>query len=41
MTSREQRHKLWAARMADFRAGDLTMSAWRVANHCTIDPLKY
>jgi hypothetical protein len=41
MTSREQRRQLWAARIADFRASGLTMSAWCAANHCTIDQLKY
>ena len=41
MTSREQRRQLWAARIADYRASGLTMSAWCAANHCTIDQLKY
>jgi hypothetical protein len=41
MTPQEQRRQLWAARIADFRASGLTMSAWCAANHCTIDQLKY
>ncbi|PZN12862.1 MAG: IS66 family insertion sequence hypothetical protein [Proteobacteria bacterium] len=41
MTPREQRRQFWAARIADYRASGLTMSAWCAANHCTIDQLKY
>ena len=41
MTSREQRRQFWAARIADYRASGMTMSAWCAANHCTIDQLKY
>ena len=41
MTAKEQYRQLWAARIADFRASGLTMSAWCAANHCTIDQLKY
>jgi hypothetical protein len=41
MTDKEQRRQLWAARIADFRASGLTMSAWCTANQCSIDQLKY
>jgi hypothetical protein len=41
MTVKEQRRQLWAARIADYRASGLTMSAWCAANQCTIDQLKY
>ena len=41
MTPREQRRQFWAARIADYRASGMTMSAWCAANHCTIDQLKY
>lgn len=41
MTPREQRRQFWAARIADYRASGLSMSAWCAANHCTVDQLKY
>ncbi|WP_083932131.1 IS66 family insertion sequence element accessory protein TnpA [Cohnella laeviribosi] len=41
MTPREQRRQIWAARIADYRASGLTMSAWCAANQCTKDQLKY
>lgn len=41
MNTREQLRLDWAARIADFRASGLTMSAWCKTNQCTIDQLKY
>lgn len=36
MTAKEQLCQLWAARIADYRASGLTMSAWCAANSCTV-----
>jgi hypothetical protein len=41
MNPKDQLRQLWAARIADYRASGLTMSAWCAANHCTTNQLKY
>jgi hypothetical protein len=41
MDAKDQLRQLWAARIADYRASGLTMSAWCTANQCTIHQLKY
>jgi hypothetical protein len=41
MTTKEQRLHEWTARVADYKASGLTMSAWCTANHFTMDQLKY
>jgi hypothetical protein len=41
MNPKDQLRQLWAARIADYRASGLTMSAWCAANQCTINQLKY
>lgn len=41
MTNREKLHHEWVARIADYRASGLTISAWCTANQCTIHQLKY
>lgn len=41
MTNNEQRRQEWEARLADYRASGLTMSAWCSANQRSMDQLKY
>lgn len=41
MATKEQRRQEWLARIADYKASGLTMSAWCHANHFTLDQLKY
>jgi hypothetical protein len=41
MTVKEQRRHEWIARIADYRASGLTLSAWCTANHFTKEKLKY
>lgn len=41
MNAKEQLRHEWAARIADYRASGLTLSAWCAANQFTINQLKY
>lgn len=41
MTKKDQRQREWAERIADYKASGLTMAAWCVANHVTLEQLKY
>lgn len=41
MTDRDKRHQDWTARVADYKASGLTMSAWSAANRCSKESLKY
>jgi hypothetical protein len=41
MTTKEQRRQEWIARIADYKASGLTMSAWCDAHHVTKEQLKY
>jgi hypothetical protein len=41
MTTKEQRRQEWTARIADYKASGLTMSAWCDAHHVTKEQLKY
>lgn len=41
MTTKEQRRQEWTARIADYKASGLTMSAWCDAHHVTEEQLKY
>jgi hypothetical protein len=41
MTTKEQRRHEWTARIADYKACGLTMSAWCDAHHVTKEQLKY
>ncbi|WP_336775108.1 IS66 family insertion sequence element accessory protein TnpA [Paenibacillus sp. MMO-58] len=41
MNAREQRRQDWQARIAAYRAIDLTMKAWCNANQCSVEQLKY
>jgi hypothetical protein len=38
---KEQRRQEWTARIADYKASGLTMSAWCDAHHVTKEQLKY
>ncbi|MCK8487061.1 hypothetical protein M0651_07760 [Paenibacillus sp. MBLB2552] len=37
----EETREHWKARISDYRASGLTMSAWCAANGCKTDQLKY
>lgn len=41
MSTKEQRRKDWSARIADYRASDLSMAAWCDAHQVTKEQLKY
>ena len=41
MTKKDQRHREWLSKVADYKASGLTMAAWCVANDVTLEQLKY
>ncbi|WP_397326783.1 IS66 family insertion sequence element accessory protein TnpA [Paenibacillus sabuli] len=41
MSSREQRARVWVARLAEYHASGQTMKAWCAAHAVSIDQLKY
>lgn len=41
MTKKDQRQREWMTRIADYKASGLTMAAWCIANHVTLEQLKY